>query len=266
MSLFVTRSDDIYVNYNSDPDRIDRWRLDETQGETVVLACLNCAGIFIDRADRLYCASEQCHIVSRQLLSCPEATKKIVAGVKNRNGTSLQQLDYPRGIFVDHHFNLYVADCRNNRVQKFEPGKKEASTVAGAPFTSDTLNCPSAIILDANQHIYIADTEKHRILQVKGNMVRCLFGCLSFGRGLDQLSNPRGISFDLHGNFFIADTANRRLLKLSLITNPCSKFLHEWFRCTFTSIPNTLRWHHRRLDQESANVFLIQVHDSSSMT
>ena len=41
----------------------------------------------------------------------------------NENGEQSNQLNYPVGISFDREDNLYVVDCDNHRVQKFEIDK-----------------------------------------------------------------------------------------------------------------------------------------------
>ena len=94
----------------------------------------------------------------------------------------------PYGIFVDINFDLYVADCSNSRVQLFQLGQSNALTVAGsaAPGTI-TLNCPTAIVLDADKYLFIADYNNHRIVGSGPNGFQCVVGC-SGGRGCSSLS------------------------------------------------------------------------------
>ena len=110
MSIFVTNYSTVYVNYNGSPDRIDRWSLDSTVEEQVAPFCRNCAGVFIDEANRLYCASQASHQIYRRPLCDPTSDNEFVIGKPNA-GPSADQLHNPRGIFVDHNFILYAADC-----------------------------------------------------------------------------------------------------------------------------------------------------------
>ncbi|CAF1431558.1 unnamed protein product, partial [Adineta steineri] len=44
---------------------------------------------------------------------------EIVAG-GNGEGNQSNQLNYPQGLSFDNEGNLYVADCINHRIQKYE--------------------------------------------------------------------------------------------------------------------------------------------------
>ena len=82
------------------------------------------------------------------------------------------QLYNPAGLAVDAAGNLYIADTGNHRILLLTPGGA-ISTVAGtgaAGFSGDggpavaaQLNAPSAVAVDANENIYIADTGNNRV-------------------------------------------------------------------------------------------------------
>jgi sugar lactone lactonase YvrE len=48
------------------------------------------------------------------------ATEGSILAGGNGKGKQMNQLHYPNGLSFDRHGNLYVADCFNHRVQKFE--------------------------------------------------------------------------------------------------------------------------------------------------
>jgi trimeric autotransporter adhesin len=72
------------------------------------------------------------------------------------------RLNDPRGLAVDSHGNLYIADSRNNRVRKVSPAGK-ITTVAGksrAPFTDDygpatsaRLQTPTGVAVDGQAQV-----------------------------------------------------------------------------------------------------------------
>jgi hypothetical protein len=47
---------------------------------------------------------------------------RAVAGTGS-SGSSLAQLDQPRGLFVDDNFDLYVVGSTNHHVQRFRSGQ-----------------------------------------------------------------------------------------------------------------------------------------------
>jgi DNA-binding beta-propeller fold protein YncE len=151
---------------------------------------------------------------------------KIVAGTGSADSAS-NTLDNPRGIFVDINFNLYVADCGNDRIQLFQSGKLFGITIAGNSSlnTTITLNCPTGIILDADNYLYIVDSGNQRIIASGSNGFQCLVGCSgTSGSAANQLNNPWSISFDSYGNIFVTDQGNHRIQKFIFSINSCGKF------------------------------------------
>jgi len=164
-------------------------------------------------------------IVSKSLNSDSNAFS-IVAGT-GTCGSASNMLCDPYGIFVDTNFDLYVADCYNNRIQLFRSGQLTATTVAGnqSSTTTISLSCPIDIVLDADKYLFIADYYNYRIVGSSPNGFRCLVGCSgSFGSASNQLNSPRSLSFDSYGNMFVVDLENSRIQKFLLMTNLCSKF------------------------------------------
>jgi len=92
----------------------------------------------------------------------------------------------------------------------------------GQNATSATLNSPTAIALDANNNIFVADTTNQRIRRIdaSSNVISTLAGGgSSLGdqgpAGQAKLANPRGMTFDASGNLYLADSANQRIRKIA---------------------------------------------------
>jgi hypothetical protein len=233
-SVFVTINGDIYVD-NGEYGRVDMWTLNATTSVTVMYVDDSCYGLFIDTKDNLYCSIYNQHHVVKKALSSNLTISTIVAG-NGVEGSTLNRLSMPMGIFVDFNFDLYVADCGNNRVQLFELGQTNGLTVAGGNTTEAfTLKCPSAVVLDADGYLFITDGDNHRILSSGPNGFRCLVGCS--GSKIPFPAFPldyswASLSFDSYGNIMVT-TSNWKFLpfisygatgKFLLSTNFCSKF------------------------------------------
>src|SRR5207244_2151424 len=105
--------------------------------------------------------------------------------------------------FVDINLDLYVADCGNDRVQLFHSGQLNGITVAGnGSIENISIACPTAIVLDADKHLFIVDQNNHRIVELGPNISRCLVGCSGYGSASFQLNYPQTLSFDSYGNMF----------------------------------------------------------------
>jgi len=140
------------------------------------------------------------------------------------------QLFGPRGIFVDSHSNLFIADTENNVVREVSNGTIQ--TVAGSssvgysgdngPAIAAQLNGPEGVAVDALGNIFIADTANFVIREVtasNGNIqtvvgVQYAFNasCNFSGDGgsatAAQFCYPSDVLLDISGNLFITDEEN----------------------------------------------------------
>jgi DNA-binding beta-propeller fold protein YncE len=80
------------------------------------------------------------------------------------------------GIAVDSQGHVYVVDKGSNRVRKIDTQRGVISTVAGVcrygydgdgkPAVKAMLHAPEAVVLDAEDNLYISDTMNHRVRKV----------------------------------------------------------------------------------------------------
>ncbi|CAF1112018.1 unnamed protein product [Adineta steineri] len=224
-SIFVTTNGDIYVDNGAFNHRVDKWTLNGNISVSVMYASTPCFGLFVDTNDTLYCSMYLLNQVVKRWLNDNSSTLTTIAGTGTAGNTS-SMLHNPCGIYVNTNFDLYVADYFNNRIQLFQSGQLNGTTVAGAGSlnTTITLNGPGAIILDADNYLFIVDYLNSRIVGSGPNGFRCLAGCSgSSGSAPNQLSNPATLSFDSYGNMFVTDLGNSRIQKFILSTNPCDE-------------------------------------------
>ncbi|CAF0859705.1 unnamed protein product [Rotaria sordida] len=218
-SIFVTTNGDIYVDNGHSYNRVDKWALNGTSS-TVMYVKDDCYGLFIDVKNNLYCSMYNIHQVMTKSLNSNSDIWIIAAGT-NCWGLTSNTLYNPRGIFVDADLNLYVADCGNDRVQKFPSGEVTGITVAGSTAIGTiTLNCPSGVVLDADGYLFIVDSLQHRIVGSGPNGFRCIVGCSTVaGSSSSQLSSPSDLKFDSYGNIYVTDKSNNRIQKFVLMLN-----------------------------------------------
>ena len=223
-AVFVTLYGDIFTgesNQFSHTYLVQKWSINATSSVRVMVLEDQCFNLFVDIYDNIYCSMENLHQVVRRLSTDGTITTAIVAG-NGTSGSTSNMLSSPRGIFVTHALDLYVADSDNNRVQLFLSGQQNAETVVG----NDTidLNCPTGIVLDGNGYLFITDSGNNRVIRSGPNGYQCVVGCgRTNGSALNELSSPYGLNFDRDGNLFVADTANHRILKFSFLINSCGK-------------------------------------------
>jgi tripartite motif-containing protein 71 len=148
----------------------------------------------------------------------------IVAGTGSP-GFDSTMLDSPQGIYLDSDINLYVADCGNDRIQKFTPMQSSGITIIGNGSAEPLgLDCPTAVVLDSNGYLFIVDSNNHRIVGSGPNGFRCLVGCSGTGVLSHQLSFPQGLSFDSYGNMFVTDRGNNRLQRFNIQKTSCGEY------------------------------------------
>jgi hypothetical protein len=223
-SLFVTISGDIYVDNADWYNQVSKRTLNTNSSVPAMYVGAACYSLFVDIKNTLYCSLHDLHQVVAQSLNNDSSITKIVAGT-NQSGSTSNLLHYPEGIFVDINFDLYVADYKNNRIQLFQSGKLNATTIAGSesPNTTITLSGPTGIVLDADGYLFIVENNKNRIIGSGPDGFRCIAGCSGNGSASNQLSSPQTLSFDSYGNMFVTDWGNNRIQKFILLTNSSGK-------------------------------------------
>ncbi|CAF1084670.1 unnamed protein product [Adineta steineri] len=230
-SLFVTSNGDIYIDDGFKNGRVQKWIAETDTFVTVMNVNSSCYGLFVDNNDTLYCSMSEHHQVVKRPLSDYAMNSNHVAAGTGIGGPASNQLNSPRGIFVDVNLDFYVADCQNNRVQLFQLGVSNGITVAGSRslYPTISLNCPSGIILDADKYLFIADQNNHRIVGSSLSGFQCLFGCFGMGLQSDQLNIPYGLSFDHSGNMFVTDASNHRIQKFKYLNRYCVKVIKSGY-------------------------------------
>ena len=216
-SIFATSNGDVFIDNGNSNSRVDKWTLSGLNSTTMSVRDA-CYDLFIDIAYNLYCSVNSKHQVMMKSLDS-NSDMWIIAGGTDCSGSASNQLNAPRGIYVDESLNLYVADCSNNRVQKFPSQELNAITVVGSSAAGTiSLSCPSDVALDADGYLFVVDSTNHRIIGSSSTGFRCIVGCAgSYGATSYQLNTPSTMSFDNYGNIFVTDNGNNRIQKFILI-------------------------------------------------
>jgi sugar lactone lactonase YvrE len=146
----------------------------------------------------------------------------------------LADLQSPGAVALDLEGNLIVADTTNHRIRRVDADTGVVSTVAGdgtAGFHGDgglassaRLNQPRGVAVDAEGHIWIADTGNHRVRRIDADsgVIETVAGTGEAGYSGDgglavdaRLSNPRSVVVFDDGPAAVADSGNHRIRILS---------------------------------------------------
>ena len=134
---------------------------------------------------------------------------------------------------IDSKGNVYIADVMNHRIRKVD-GEGVITTVAGTgvigysgdegPAVDAQLNTPWGILIDADDHLLIADSENHVIRKVDNDgIIRTIAG--SGQRGFDgdggaalsaKFDAPQALALDSQGRLYIGDEHNNAIRVIEL--------------------------------------------------
>jgi sugar lactone lactonase YvrE len=145
-----------------------------------------------------------------QLLSSPcinisttwkQNTVTVAGG--NDSGTKLNQLSHPFGIYVDDDYQcIYIADCYNHRIVKWEYGADNGQVVAGGNgkgHRKDQLHEPTDVIVDKkNDSLIIYDYGNRRVVR---------WSLRNATNGQTIISNiiGYGLAMDNNGDLYVSD-------------------------------------------------------------
>jgi Cadherin domain/FG-GAP-like repeat/NHL repeat/Calx-beta domain len=146
-----------------------------------------------------------------------KGSTKVVAG-GNGQGSQLNKVDYPEGMFVVPNGTVYVSTNNNPRVMRWAPGDTTGTVVAGGNWWGTELNQlqnPRGIYVDANENVYVIDNQSNRVVKWAKNATAgvVVAGGNGSGNALNQIGNSSSVFVDGSGNIFIADNANNRVVK-----------------------------------------------------
>jgi len=153
------------------------------------------------------------------------------AGFSGDNGPATSaQLSAPRSVVQDRLGNFYFADSGNLRVRRITPGGvistfagtgRRGFTADGRPAADSDLDAPSAVAVDAEGNVYIAETNRIRKVSPTGIIVT-IAGVDSFGFAGEsgfaieaQFDGIQAMVIDSSGSLYVSDTQNHRVRKLT---------------------------------------------------
>jgi len=148
------------------------------------------SGVDVDSSDNVYVADHDNKRIRKIAKDEDDGTWKVstLAGdgtAGDQNGTAAAaQFNSPHGVAVDSSGNVYVADHRNNRIQKITETEEEdddgnkiwkVSTLAGSGTAGDQdgagataqFDWPFDVDVDSSGNVYVADYNNNRIRKIE---------------------------------------------------------------------------------------------------
>ena len=205
-------------------------------------------GVTIDSNGVIYIADSGNNIIEK-LVPCKSGNGyelSIIAGNINGvaglpiNGNALESyLNCPNSLALDSKGNIYIADYKNNVIEKLTPYESGyyLTVIAGdingkaglptpGPSLNSLLNGPAGIDIDKYDNIYVADCfnnvieklvpdgDSYNLSVIAGN-INGKAGLPTPGLATDSLLNStNGVAVDFMGNIYIADGENNLIEKL----------------------------------------------------
>jgi predicted membrane-bound mannosyltransferase/sugar lactone lactonase YvrE len=136
------------------------------------------------------------------------------------SGTALGQLQEPADVAVDAQGNIYVADDKSNRINKYDANgvfQKQIAGFGGEP-KGLQFNQPYSIAVAPDGTIFVADSWNHRIVRLGSDLQQQK----EWGSGGQvtaddddpmKLYAPRDIAIAPDGHVLITDTGNSRIIE-----------------------------------------------------
>ncbi len=198
------------------------------------------SAIVFDTAGNLYFAETANHVI-RKVDTTGHITTIAGNGTQGFSGDAgpapSATLDSPAGLALDTASNLYIADTHNHRIRKLNLATGTLTTIAGTgtpgftgesiAATSAQLSLPTALALDSNGNLYLADTGNHRIRKISATtgVITTIAGTGTQGFSGDtgpatsaNIDSPSGLALDASNNLYLADTHNHRIRRIDAIT------------------------------------------------
>ncbi|CAF3725299.1 unnamed protein product [Rotaria sp. Silwood1] len=146
------------------------------------------------------------------------------------SGRAFDQLNLPKGLFIDDNRTIIIADTDNHRIIQWKMGDTKGQVVAGnrgdkngtivaggnGPGADvNQFKWPTYIFVDQEQSVYVSDSDNHRVMKWNKGATEGIVvaGSQGHGNALTQLWNPNGLFVDTLGTLYVADSGNNRVMR-----------------------------------------------------
>ncbi len=119
--------------------------------------------------------------------------------------------NYPFGLAVDSHGNVFVADQADNTVKEISVNGGYVTITTLAQATGNFLQ-PTGVALDSNGNVFVADQGNSAIKEILAAGGYVTVQTLAATNG--NFNYPEGVAVDGSGNVFVADTNNHAVKEI----------------------------------------------------
>lgn len=252
-AIAVSEAGDVYVGFEGRVRRIDGGtgvlttvagggtQGDSGDGRPATRARLSVVeGVALDNAGNLYLSDTFNDRIRRVDVDTGVITNVAGTGAEGFSGdgglATSAELNDPTGIAIAASGELFFADSRNHTVRRVDTDGV-ITTVAGTGVPGDSgdgdladaaqLRGPTDVAVDADGHLYVADSGNHRVRRVDADsgLIATVAGTGTAGFSdedevavLAALDDPLGVAVDGGGHLFIADHRNQRVRRVDAVS------------------------------------------------
>ena len=131
-------------------------------------------------------------------------------GQWGEKGSREGQLDGPTGLAFDANGDLYVADSRNDRIQKFTKDGAFLLAWGSSGSAQGQISRPWGLTIDHEGNVYVSDWGNNRVQKFSPDgSYLTTFG--AGGGASAELDHPADVAVDSDGDVYITDWGNRRV-------------------------------------------------------
>jgi sugar lactone lactonase YvrE len=200
-------------------------------------------GLAIDGNGNLFIADKQNNRIRRvdattHNITTVAGSEDPFAGTFAGNGgpATNARLNLPRGVAVDSHGNLFIADNGNGVVREVNATTQNISTYAGGgatagcpsgPATGAAFANPIGIAVDVNGNVFVSDQSLQIVCKIDASQNIATYAGTLNSAGVPgqpngdggvatsaKLLQPNGLTTDGTGNLYIADSGNPKIRKV----------------------------------------------------